>query len=187
MNETTELAVTPIIEILKIDDILPHHAAVARRLVYGIAPAHISDELGISIRRINIISKQPLFVAYMEKLRAMPEGDVEAHIGEAAPIAVEILERTMITTNDEKLKVKVAQDLLDRAGHGAIKKSDIRIQKVDTSTMKDMELMALINKRKAEIADELASQASLKQRATEVEIVIEEEYPDQSVEMKIDE
>ena len=107
--------------------IRPYHKEIARRAVLGETEIEIARAMDISQPRLSIIFNSPLFKVEIARLEAMRDAgvmDVTTQIQELAPVALETLERVMIYGKSESLRVGIAQDLLDRAGHGAVKKFD---------------------------------------------------------------
>jgi DNA-binding CsgD family transcriptional regulator len=87
-----------------------HHVDIAREL--GVTPATISNVMNSAIckRQMNL----------MRDARDLDAVDVSKRIQEIAPVALQTLEELLCTGNDN-VKLKTATDLLDRAGHAAVK------------------------------------------------------------------
>src|SRR5208337_4226133 len=131
----------------------PRHREIARRLVLGHSQARIARELGLNEGRLSIVCNSALFkieVAKLERERNQSTCDVTRQIKELAPVALEVLERTMYNTKSDKIRMDIAGSLLDRAGHGAVNKSialTANMGNVDTSQMQDQELKQLLMNR----------------------------------------
>jgi hypothetical protein len=105
------------------------HREMARRLVAGDRPSDIADSMGITKSRFSIICNSPIFFQYVGELSQKTDVsivDMRNRIVNNAPKALEILEDVLKNETgkfDAKLKVKVAQDMLDRGDLGAVHKS----------------------------------------------------------------
>lgn len=105
------------------------HKEIARRLVTGEKPRELAHSMGMSEARLSIITNSPAFQAHLARLSAAADENsknVQARMGELAVESMTILEQAIRVKNDSispALKIKVAQDVLDRAGYGAINKS----------------------------------------------------------------
>lgn len=106
------------------------HNEISRRLVAGERPVDIANAMNISQSRISVIMASPLFQARMAELSGKADvvaTDLSSRISNAAIDGMTILENVLRGTDKEgispTLKVKVAHDMLDRAGHGAVQKT----------------------------------------------------------------
>ena len=117
----------------------PRHLEIARRLTVGQRPVDIHRALGITQQRLSTIIQSPPFKAVLARMIEKRDAalvDVQNQIGELAPDAIEELTRIMYMSNSEERRMKVARDLLDRAGHGAIKKQAVDIRgNINTTEM----------------------------------------------------
>ena len=105
------------------------HNEISRRLVAGERPVDIANAMNISQSRISVIMASPLFQARMAELSGKSDvvaTDLSSRITKSALDGMTILEGVLNGTAKDiapALKVKVAHDMLDRAGHGAIQKT----------------------------------------------------------------
>ena len=109
--------------------IRPRHEEIARRLVCGQSQSDIARYMGINIGRLSIIVNSPLFkvvLARLSKLRDDSATDIQEEIKSLAPIALEQVASTIMTSTSEKLRLSASQDLLDRAG--VAKKGNVGVQ-----------------------------------------------------------
>jgi len=109
--------------------IRPRHEEIARRLVCGQNQSDIARHMGINIGRLSIIVNSPLFkvvLARLSKLRDDSATDIQEEIKALAPIALEQVASTIMTSTSEKLRLSASQDLLDRAG--LAKKGNVGVQ-----------------------------------------------------------
>jgi transcriptional regulator with XRE-family HTH domain len=101
------------------------HHAILRLLALGYTPKQIADQVGCTTATVGNVQHGELGRRQVAILRGAADSavvDINADIKRLAPIAVERLEQILTDDNSEKsLIVKVAQDLLDRAGHAAPK------------------------------------------------------------------
>ena len=105
------------------------HKEIIRRLIAGDRQKDIADDLGMTYGRMSIICNSP---AFMSQLRRMSEDadsqalSVQDRIKVLSEDAMSIME-DVLQQGDKlnvpiKTQISVAQDVLDRAGHGAVKK-----------------------------------------------------------------
>jgi len=106
------------------------HHEMARRLVAGDKPGDICRDMNITPSRFSIIRRSPIFEQYLNSLSIQATNsavDVRTRISECSPKAMEVLEEVLSPIGKEKfdarLRVKVAHDMLDRDGFGAVQKS----------------------------------------------------------------
>lgn len=110
------------------------HREIIRRLVAGDKQVDIARDLNMTQGRLSIICNSP---AFQNQLRRISEGadevakDVQTRIQELSNDAITVLETAILNGKAEGLNLKtraaIAQDVLDRAGHGSVKK----VQSVD--------------------------------------------------------
>lgn len=177
--------------------IRPRHSEIARRLILGQTQAQICRELGMNQGRMSLIVNSPLFVREVKRLERERDAvtvDVTRQIREAAPDALEVLQRTMYMGKTERIKYDAARDLLDRAGYSAVQKVAVATTKVDTSNMQDTELRdLLVNRLQRSSANHIQDQAELAEASKvtlsfdepdEVCSTTEQELPTMSQEQK---
>lgn len=103
---------------------------VVRYLEAGRSTAEIASAVGHSEYTIRKWFNDPRFIIYArqfdelicERLDA-ELGTLKERIDHAAPHAFDALQEILATTQDQRVKASVAQDMLDRAGHGPVKRS----------------------------------------------------------------
>jgi hypothetical protein len=126
--------------------------------------------------RVYQITQSPLFkleLIRLERMRDQGVADVTQSLRELAPVALDTVEKIMYQAKSEKLRYTAACIVLDRAGYGAINKSDINVNAQVTSyaSMPDEELKRLVQDRlermKAEAEARATEEASV--QAVEVE------------------
>lgn len=159
-------------------EIKPHHREIARRLVLGQKASHICVSLNMSVSRMSIIINSPLFKLELRRLEEERDRDVmnvKKALDEIAPVAVEVVERTMYMAPDEELRFKAATDILDRAGFGKIVKSDINIRgRIDHSTMTEDEIRVLVRERLNRIRESDQEKEKLEIEASSIEVICED-------------
>jgi hypothetical protein len=109
------------------------HYEIMRRLISGDRPCDIAASFNMTDTRMSIIVNSPLFQARLLEMRERANAgaaDVMQRITRASIDAMTILECAIKAKRGDRefdLKpmeqVRVAQDLLDRAGYGAVQKS----------------------------------------------------------------
>jgi hypothetical protein len=99
-----------------LQEIQDSHREIARLLVMGVKSVDIADALGVT----------PAMVSYTKNSPVVKR--------EIAPRALEVMEALMDESNDA-IKAKIAADLLDRAGHGAVK--NINVHSLSAHLSKD--------------------------------------------------
>ena len=102
------------------------HREVVRRLVLGQKPADIARDLKISKQTVSNIQNSTIARREIERLRRERDEEtrsVHEHIKEIAPKAVEVLEELMTPSAPMSVRLRAAQDVLDRAGYSPIRKS----------------------------------------------------------------
>lgn len=99
--------------------IRPRHNEIARRLVCGQKQIDIARQMGLDDGRLSIIVNSPLFkvvLAKLSKLRDEQAVDIQEELRELAPIALDGVVKTAMTSPSEKLRLDANKDILDRAG-----------------------------------------------------------------------
>jgi hypothetical protein len=109
----------------QITELWERHHAILRFLALGYTPKQIADQVGCTVATVGNVQHGELGkrqLAIMQGAADSAAVDIVADIKRLAPIALEKLEAVLTDDNTEKgLVVKVAHDLLDRAGHAAPK------------------------------------------------------------------
>lgn len=105
------------------------HKEIARRILCGQKPIDICRDLQYTPAWMSTVMNSPVFKEYLSKLRERTEEsvvDIRARIHSGADKGVDLLYQTLTSTGADaaptSLKVKIAQDFLDRAGHGKVTK-----------------------------------------------------------------
>lgn len=118
------------------------HKEIARLQVSGMRPVDISKKLGYTQAWLSTIMCSPVYVAYIGKLSGRADDqaiDIKKKINEGAEHGVLELLKVLKGEGEYKgsvsttLKVKVAQDFLDRNGQGKINK----VEQTSTVTVLD--------------------------------------------------
>lgn len=168
------------VEHMQISYIRPYHREIARRLVLGQRASDIARDIGMTASRLSIIINSPLFKIELQRLEDVRDegvGNIGKTLKELSPVALEVIERTMYQARSEKLKFEAAQDVLNRAGYGAINKSIVNVQQ-DTSisynNMTDAELKRLVGERVQRIQQEQKSKDDLQERANSIQLNFDE-------------
>lgn len=123
----------------------PWHRAIARAVAMGMRPTEIAEKYGYTNAHITRIMGSPLFKAEVARLEAQIEIgalNVRGELEQMAPRANEVLDREleMDPTNlmERRLQVGVAQDILDRTGHGGKAAPSLHLHKHEHREVKDM-------------------------------------------------
>jgi hypothetical protein len=118
------------------------HKEIARLQVSGMRPVEISRRLGYTQSWLSTIMCSPVYVDYLSKLSGRADDsaiDIKKRIEEGAETGVMELLRVLKGEGEYKgsvstaIKVKVAQDFLDRNGQGKITK----VEQTSTVTVLD--------------------------------------------------
>jgi hypothetical protein len=107
------------------------HHQMARLLLLGYNNKEVAEFLGCSPQNVSDVRNSPVFQEKLEVLRGEADGAAVAigvKLEKGASRCLTLLEqiRDGEATQDIKLRAQVAQDLLDRAGHGKIQKIEGR-------------------------------------------------------------
>lgn len=106
-----------------VENIWNSHQEIMRLAVTGMKQADIARELGVSEVMVSYTLNSPVVkrqMMVMQAARDVDAVDVAKRIQEVAPRALDILEELLETGNDT-IRLRTATDLLDRAGHAAVK------------------------------------------------------------------
>jgi len=125
MGRTPSTEITPTVEKFGVKYIRPYHRELARRIVLGASEKELCNEFHVHPTTMSIITQSPLFkleLLRLEQMRDQGVADVTKTLRDLSPIALDVMERTMYRTASERLKVDIAESILDRAGFGAINK-----------------------------------------------------------------
>lgn len=111
-----------------VSEMWERHHDIARRIALGQTNKQISEALGVTTVMVSNVRNSPVVKEKTQELVSRMDNeavDVGKRIRELAPQALKVLEQVLTDDDDTipmSLKVKTAQDMLDRAGHAAIKK-----------------------------------------------------------------
>jgi hypothetical protein len=103
------------------------HREIIRRLALGQKNTEIAKALGITTVSVSQVKNSPIVQEKLNTMLDKMDGvavDVGKRIREMAPKALEVLENVLEDDEDTiplSIKVKTAHDILDRAGHAAVK------------------------------------------------------------------
>ncbi len=104
-------------------EIQDSHREIARLLVTGMKHVDIAEMLGVTPAMVSYTANSPVVKRQLENLRAARDIDaveVANRIQALAPVALDVLEDLMEASADETRR-KIAESMLDRAGHGAVR------------------------------------------------------------------
>jgi len=166
------------VQVLK--KIKPSHREMARRLALGQTIAQVAREMFIDPSRLGVIAKSPLFKQELDKFMTQrDEGvvNVQKEFQELAPVATEIIEKMMYSAKSESLRLRAAETVLDRGGHGPITKGMMQINSnvnIQTGHMSDKELRDLVKKRIGAINNKETTKAERVASAEALDVEFEE-------------
>jgi predicted transcriptional regulator len=106
-----------------LQEIQDSHREIARLLVTGAKHVDIADMLGVTPAMVSYTANSPVVKRELDNMRAardLDTVDIAKRIQEVAPRALQVMEDLLEEANDA-IKLKIATDLLDRAGHTAIR------------------------------------------------------------------
>lgn len=99
------------------------HHEVCRLALIGMKQIDIANHLGVSPVMVSYTLRSPIVQRQLNQLKAVRDLeaiDVSKEIQELAPRAVKVLEELM-ENELPNIKLKAATDVLDRAGHAAVR------------------------------------------------------------------
>lgn len=104
------------------------HKEILRRLVAGDRQVDIARDMQMTQSRMSIICNSPAFKTQLERLSLGADNnalDVQDRVTALSSDAMSVLEDVLQNGEGipKKLQVDVARDIMDRAGHGAVKKT----------------------------------------------------------------
>lgn len=120
-----------------VENIWNTHREIMRLALTGMKQADIARELGLTEVMVSYTLNSPVVKRQLDVMQAARDVDaidVAKRIQEVAPRALEVLEELLEEGNDA-IKLRTATDLLDRAGHAAIK--TVRTQSLSVHLNKD--------------------------------------------------
>lgn len=116
----------------KISEMWEIHHEITRLLVLGWKNVEIAEHLGVTQVMVSAVRNSPVVqdkLAIMKAARDADTIDVAREIQEIAPAALELLKEIIggdVQDASIALRAKTAESMLDRAGHGAINRSQIQ-------------------------------------------------------------
>lgn len=104
------------------------HREIMRRLIAGDRQVDIAKDMNMTQGRMSIICNSPAFKNELERKSLGADSnalDVQNRVTALSIDAMSVLEDVLQNGEDlpKKLQVEVAKDIMDRAGHGAVKKT----------------------------------------------------------------
>ena len=106
-----------------VENIWDSHREIMRLAVTGMKHVDIADACNVTPEMVSYTLNSPIVKREMDLMRSardLDAVDVAKRIQEVAPRALQVLEELLDSGNDTT-KLRVATDLLDRAGHAAVK------------------------------------------------------------------
>ena len=151
------------------------HKEVARLLVAGERPVDIAKRLGYTQAWLSTMMNSPVFKNYLAKLSERKDDqslDIRKQIEEGA--AVGVSELLKILKGEDSYaegvsvtqKIKVAQDFLDREGHGKITK----VQNQTTLTVLSEDRIQALKERRAALLSNISAEPA--QKCIEAELCL---------------
>ena len=166
------------VERMQLGHIMPYHREIARRLILGQRQVDIANAIGLTQGRLSIICNSPLFKMELQKLADLRDagvGDIGKTLQEVSPIALEVIERTMLMSRSDAIRLRAAETILDRAGYGAIQKSLVNVKKsISYENMTGNELRQLVKERVERIDQESQVKQIMEDRTKDIEISFDE-------------
>ena len=107
----------------QIEQLWEVHHEVCRLALIGMKQVDIANHLGVSPVMVSYTLRSPIVQRQLNQLKAVRDLDaidVSKEIQELAPRAVKVLEELM-DNELPNIKLKAATDILDRAGHAAVR------------------------------------------------------------------
>lgn len=110
-------------KVFTVENIWDRHQEIMRLAVQGMKQSDIAATLNVSEMMVSYTLNSPVIKRQMEVMRGardMDAIDVAKRIHEIAPQALDTLEELLKEGNDA-IRFRAATDILDRAGHAAVK------------------------------------------------------------------
>ena len=131
------------------------HKEVGRRLALGQSNKQVAEAMNITPVAVSYMRNSPVMQEHVSNLQGASDAaayDVAKRIQEMAPSALKVLDGILKGYDDASptLRAHVAKDILDRAGHAAVKNLNVRSVHAIVSPA-DLEI---IKRRAIEIAEE---------------------------------
>ena len=117
-----------------VKELYESHLEIIRLFVLGYTKTEIAGITGYTIAHIDRIYDNPLVrerIASLQMARDAETVDIARDIQEYAPRSLRLLQKIVDgdeAVNDIRLRAKVAKDLLEMAGHGAVQKNSLLVE-----------------------------------------------------------
>lgn len=114
-----------------INNMYERHHQMARMLLLGCTLEQVASAVGCSVSHVSNVKRSPIFQDKLQYLHTCADNraidaavSIKTRLAADASANLDLLQdvRDGKLTNDVRLRTHVAQDLLDRAGHGKITK-----------------------------------------------------------------
>lgn len=138
------------------------HHEIALLAITGKKQKEIAAELGVTPQMVRYTLDSELVKRKLRLLRGARDAealDVHARMKELSPLALDELEHILLNPNSEdREKRMIAQDILDRAGYGAVQKHADVSETLTTEDLNDIKKLArengmVLSERNVEDAD----------------------------------
>jgi len=106
-----------------VENVWDSHQEIMRLAVTGMKQVDIAEQLGVTEAMVSYTLNSPVVKRQLSIMRAARDVDaidVAKRIQEIAPKALEVLEE-LLEEGNQAIKFRSATDILDRAGHAAVK------------------------------------------------------------------
>jgi hypothetical protein len=129
------------------------HKDIIRRIVLGMSNKDIAAELGVSEATVVNTKYSPIVQSQLANMNAsldVETMEVASEITKLAPIAAMLLKEVMLDGNVKpETRVTAARDILDRAGHAAVKRVQVDHKKMDDDKIAAIKEAAVERMRRA--------------------------------------
>lgn len=143
------------------------HHQMARLLLLGLNNIEVAEALNCSPQNVSDVRNSPVFQEKMLALRGQADHkvvNIAAVLAGDSPKSVSLLQgiRDGELTEDIRLRAQVAQDLLDRAGHSKIVRSDshVSVTHLDAEAIDRIKSLARGFKRNDAVDAQLVEEAA---------------------------
>lgn len=133
---------------------------IARLKAAGLRNVEIAEEMNVTSAMVGYVTRSGMVKEQIEKLHQMRDADsvdIQKEIQKASAPALAQLLETLLGENgaDSKQRDGVARDLLDRAGHGAVRQLEIRRGLFDAERIRAVKEQAVANAKRMGIISEV--------------------------------
>jgi len=138
-----------------VKELYESHLEIIRLFVLGYTKTEIAGITGYTIAHIDRIYDNPLVrerIATLQMARDAETVDIARDIQEYAPRSLRLLQKIVDgdeAVNDIRLRAKVAKDLLEMAGHGAVQKSAATVVHEGEVTLKGETCKEIVQEARA--------------------------------------